>query len=330
MRSMLDNTLRRRLVTIPALFIGLVVITLGLPVILLLAALVDLIRWVLRRTPAMTLRLVGFGWGYLVGEAWAVIALALAGMLPRMSSIDWSYRLQRAWLAWNFNLLRLVFGLHFVAVGESEIPPGPILLLSRHVSMIDTMLPGRYVVGPHRIRLRYVLKRELLMDPALDVGGSRMPNHFIDREGDTDTELAAIRELASTIAADEGVLIYPEGTRYTEDKRVRYTQDLAARGRVGEIASGFRRVLPPRPAGTLALLDASTADVVILAHRGLEGFARVADIWSGGLVGSQIDLRFWRILRSDIPHDRAERLEWLFEVWADIDAWVTGGRVPDG
>ena len=35
------------------------------------------------------------------------------------------------------------------------MPPGPILLLSRHASMIDTMLPARYVVKPHGIKLRY-------------------------------------------------------------------------------------------------------------------------------------------------------------------------------
>jgi 1-acyl-sn-glycerol-3-phosphate acyltransferase len=220
--------------------------------------------------------------------------------------------------------LPIAFGLNFIDEGTSAIPPGPILLLSRHASMIDTMLPSRYVVKPHGIKLRYVLKKELLIDPALDIGGNRLPNYFIDRRGSAQAEMAALRELATGLAADEGVLIYPEGTRYSEEKRVRYSRHWGHQGGpIGEIVAGFRRVLPPKPGGTLALLDASAADVVVLAHRGLEGFARVKDMWSGGLVGTTVELRFWRVPRNAIPSDDDSRLRWLFDLWADVDAWVT-------
>jgi hypothetical protein len=46
--------------------------------------------------------------------------------------------------------------------------------------------------------------------------------------------------------------------------------------------STYQRVVPPRPAG---MLGARPLDVVVIAHRGLEGFAEIRDIWSGGLVG---------------------------------------------
>jgi 1-acyl-sn-glycerol-3-phosphate acyltransferase len=193
--------------------------------------------------------------------------------------------------------------------------------------MIDTMLPGRYVVRPHQIKLHYVLKKELLVDPALDIGGNRLPNYFIDRTGNAATEMAALRDLARSLDLDEGVLIYPEGTRYTEQKRLEYSERWRqGGGALAEIASSYRRVLPPRPGGTLALLDVSTADVVVLAHRGLEGFARVSDIWNGRLVGSEIELCFWRVPRSQIPDGDAERTEWLFRLWADVDAWVVGRK----
>jgi len=91
---------------------------------------------------------------------------------------------------------------------------------------------------------------------------------------------------------------------------------------MGSIAAGYRRVLPPRPGGTLTLLDATEADVVVLAHSGLEGFSSLAEIWSGGLVGSRIDVRFWRVPRSEIPQSREMRTEWLFDLWSEIDAWV--------
>jgi 1-acyl-sn-glycerol-3-phosphate acyltransferase len=329
MGSLLANT-TRRLITISAVYAGLVLFTTLLPILLPIGALVDAARWVNARTPAMALRMGAFAWYYLLGEAWAILALAIVGLLPRHRVIDWNYRAQQVWLDWNFDVLRMSFGLTFIDEGTSAIPPGPILLLSRHASMIDTMLPGRYVVKPHRIKLRYVLKKELLIDPALDIGGNRLPNYFIDRRGSAQAEMAALRELATGLAADEGVLIYPEGTRYSEEKRVRYSRHWVDQGGpIGEIVAGFRRVLPPKPGGTLALLDASVADVVVLAHRGLEGFARVKDMWSGGLVGTTVELRFWRVPRSAIPNDDKSRLRWLFDLWADVDAWVTGSEAAN-
>jgi 1-acyl-sn-glycerol-3-phosphate acyltransferase len=324
---MLRRPFLRRLVTVPSTYVLLGVITVLLPVLLPLAALIDLGRWLANRTPAMSLRMLTFGWLYLVGEGWAIITLAILGLLRETTSTRLTYGAQRAWLDWNFDALRLAFSLDFTVEGGEEVAPGPILLLSRHASMIDTMLPGRYVVRPHQIKLDYVLKKELLVDPALDIGGNRLPNYFIDRTGNAATEMAALRDLARSLDLDEGVLIYPEGTRYTEQKRLEYSERWRqGGGALAEIASSYRRVLPPRPGGTLALLDVSTADVVVLAHRGLEGFARVSDIWNGRLVGSEIELCFWRVPRSQIPDGDAERTEWLFRLWADVDAWVVGRK----
>lgn len=328
---MLDGPFARRLVTIPIVYISLAVLTVLLPFVVPLALVVDLIRYLLGRTPAMAVRIAVFGWFYLLGEAWAIAALAFLGLLPDKRSLAATYRAQRAWLDWNFEALRLCFDLHFRDEGADQVAPGPILLLSRHASMIDTMLPGRYVVKPHGIKLRYVLKKELLIDPALDIGGNRMPNYFLDRSGDARAELAALRDLASSLAEDEGVLIYPEGTRYSDAKRNRYVERWKRRGgRLGDIASGFRRVLPPRPAGTLALLESTAADIVVLAHRGLEGFARVKDLWTGGLVGSTIDIKFWRVPRVDVPEDKESRMEWLFNLWAEVDQWVVTPEAARG
>lgn len=93
--------------------------------------------------------------------------------------------------------------------------------------------------------------------------------------------------------------------------------------------AGFRRVLPPRPGGTLALLDATVADVVVLAHRGLEGLATVRDIWSGSLVNSKISLKLWRVPRAGIPIERSDRVDWLYRLWAEVDTWVAGESAPD-
>ena len=321
---MMNHAWSRRLITIPVVYLAFALVTLLLPLVLIAGAAIDGIRWIASRTPAMALRMAAFGWVYLLGEVWAIPTLAVTGLLPKDRSIAVTYRLQMIWLNWNLNTVRVVFRLRFTADAADEIPPAPILVLSRHASLIDTLLPGRYVTEPFGMRLRYVLKSELLMDPALDIAGNRLPNVFVDRGGDTDREIAAIRDLATTMPDGEGLLIYPEGTRYSEAKRVKFTEKLAQRGgATGEIASTYQRVLPPRPAGTLAMIDARPLDVVVMAHRGLEGFAEIRDIWSGGLVGSAVHVRFWRIPSSEIPADDADRRLWLFTTWSDVDAWVT-------
>jgi 1-acyl-sn-glycerol-3-phosphate acyltransferase len=326
MHLMFDNTLVRRLVTIPMVYVLLVLTTVLSPLLVLAALAVDLVRRLRSGRPFMALRMLAFGWVYLLGEAWALVTMGLVGLFGRQRAVDMTFTLQRAWTGWNFWALRVFFSLDFEVTGSESIPPGPILLLSRHASMIDTMLPAAYVVRPHGIKLKYVLKKELLLDPALDIGGNRLPNYFVDRSSRaSENERNAIRRLATDLKPDEGVLIYPEGTRYSEEKRVRYTDRLKSRpGRMGEVAAMLRRVLPPRPGGTLALLESSTADIVVLMHRGLEGFARAKDIWKGHLVGSKVVAHFLRVARTDIPDSRAERVDWLFDLWAKVDGWVVG------
>jgi 1-acyl-sn-glycerol-3-phosphate acyltransferase len=312
------------MITIPGVVLAFVLVSLGLPLLLATGLLVDLARAAVSRRPAMATRLIAFLWIYLLGQMWALPALAAAAMLGGKRAIDLTFRLQDAWTWWNFDAMRAVFRLSFSVEGSDAIDPPPILLLARHASIVDTLLPAVFVTREHGIRLRYVLKRELLVDPALDVAGNRLPNHFVDRgPAGTEAETAAIRSLAQGMTPAEGVMIYPEGTRYSEEKRLRYTAPLVRKGGViAELASGLERVLPPRPGGTLALLDATTADVVVLAHRGLEGFARVKDIWAGGLVGSRVELRFWRVARVDVPGNRSDRVQWLFRLWNEIDDWV--------
>ena len=328
---MMRHAWSRRLITIPVVYLTFIALTLMLPAVLVAGAGIDAIRWLASRTPAMALRMTAFGWVYLLGEAWAIPTLAVTGLLPKGRSIPLTYRLQMVWLNWNLKTVRFVFRMTFTADGTGEIPPPPILVASRHASLIDTLLPGRYVTQPFGIPLRYVLKKELLVDPALDIAGNRLPNVFVDRGGDTERELQAVRDLATTMPDGEGLLIYPEGTRYSEAKRVKFTDKVARRdGAVGELAAGYQRVLPPRSAGTLAMLDARPLDVVVMAHRGLEGFAEIRNIWSGGLVGADVQIRFWRIPHAEIPHDADDRRVWLFTTWADVDTWVTADGEQSG
>jgi hypothetical protein len=129
------------------------------------------------------------------------------------------------------------------------------------------------------------------------------------------------------------VLIYPEGTRFTEHKRRLALEKLAA-GDPSALAAAerYRHVLPPRLGGPLALLDGHTpADVVFFAHCGLDGFAEIRDLWRGTLVGRTVRARLWRVPRAEIPAEPAARIAWLRDRWAELDAWVgrtAGDRKP--
>jgi len=320
---------RRRLLTIPRSLLLFTLLTLLAPVVAILAAVVDVTRLVFRRRPAMALRLLAFAWVFLAAEAvglvWFFASWVRSGFgrnQERLVASAWP--VQRWWGRTLFSAVCRLFSLHLVVEGDDPTP-GPIVAMFRHVSIVDNLLPLVLLQDRHRLEMRWVIKRELLSLPALDVGGTRLPNHFVARgSGDPRTELRAIRRLASDLGTNEGVMIYPEGTRFTERRRTRALDQLRQRSpELYERAERLRHVLPPRVGGALTLLDMGY-DVVVCAHVGLDGFAKIRNLWSGSLVGRTVRTRFWRISAADVPRSRPERVDWLFTHWEKVDAWIAG------
>ena len=299
-----------------------------LPAIVAVALLYDVVGLLAGRRRFVTIRLVLFGWIYLASEVAGVTALGLVwlgtgGGRARRPLLAATYGIQRWWTWTLFRTIRRLFGLRFEVEGDEVLTPGPILVFMRHASIIDNLLPGVLIARRHGFKLRYVLKRELLSDPALDIAGSRLPNYFVDRRAGGDAEVAAVGELGMNLAPDEGVLIYPEGTRFTPERRRRALARLEGQPELLERARALHSVLPPRPRGPLALLDADPpADVVIAAHSGLDGFSHLSNILEGGLVGGTVRVRFQRFPISDIPAGEADRVAWLYDRWSEVDDWI--------
>jgi hypothetical protein len=128
--------------------------------------------------------------------------------------------LRRWWACGLFRAAARVFALELEVAGDDAAEPGPVVVLVRHASLADTLLPEVVLAGRHGLRRRYVLKRELLFDPCLDVVGQRLRCAFI-RRGSGESERAASAALGRDLGPDEGALIYPEGTRATAEKRAR-------------------------------------------------------------------------------------------------------------
>jgi 1-acyl-sn-glycerol-3-phosphate acyltransferase len=316
----------RRAITVPLLLLVWAFVIAILPFAALVAGVVDAAR----RSRGSGLRALFVFVVYLSCEVIGVVAALLLWFTrvwrDEARHVEQHYRLQRWWAGTIFDTSARLFDLHVVVEGREEVLPGPVLVLMRHVSVADTLLPVSLLGRPLGLRLRHVMKRELLRDPCLDIVGQRLPNAFVRRgSGQASREIDALRTLGRDLGDRDGVLIFPEGTRFSEQARKRALERLRA-GRTPELATRaeqLRHVLPPHLGGVLGLLDENLhADVVIAAHVGFEGTRSLAEFWRGALVGRTIRLRLWREGRAAIPEDTEARIAWLYGWWETIDAWV--------
>lgn len=331
---------RRRALSFPLYTLVGAVALVGAPLWLVIAVLMDGVGGGALRWPRT--RALGFFGLYLVCECLGIVAASCIWLVTaggrvggRARFLGWNGVLQQWWANALFYGSVTLFSMKVHVEGGELGGPGPLLLLVRHSSTADTVLAAALVSGPARMRLRYIIKEELLWDPCLDVVGRRLPNAFVARgSAHRDAELAMISALARGLGPDEGVLIYPEGTRFSPARRDRAVAKLAASTRrsLVPIAEGYRAVLPPKVAGVLALLAAAPdADVVFLEHTGFEGAATFADFWSGALIGRTVSARLRRF-PAPVGSDE-DKATWLFQRWAEVDGWICGvlaaeGRVP--
>jgi 1-acyl-sn-glycerol-3-phosphate acyltransferase len=324
----------RRAITIPLYFAMFAASLVLMPVAVPLAALSDLARG---SRFAAARALLFFTW-YLGCEVAGLVCAFSLWVARRALAWD-----DARWLAWNFRLkcwwarqlvrgARLCFGLRFQVDGREALGRGPYLVFMRHASTADTILTTALLSDPLGLDFRHVIKRELLWDPCLDVAGNRLPNCFVDRDSpDSAREIAGVRRLAEDLAPGHGVLIYPEGTRFTLEKRARILTKLASGGHadLAARARALRHVLPPRLGGPLALLDfAPPADVVLCAHVGFDGIQSFREFLSGNLVGRLIHVSYRIVPGADVPPDRDARIDWLFEQWERVDEWVAAHQKP--
>jgi 1-acyl-sn-glycerol-3-phosphate acyltransferase len=233
--------------------------------------------------------------------------------------------LQRRWTEALFRGLVTLFGMKVRIEGQECAARSPFLLFVRHSSTADTLIAATAVANPFRVLLKYVVKRELLWDPCLDVVGRRLPNAFVDRSGNRGkAEIEAVAGLADGLGEGQAVLIYPEGTRFSRKKREAAVAKLTQEGppHLARIAAGYQNVLPPKLGGALRLLErAPGIDVVFLEQTGFEGAVSLASFWRGALIGRVVELRLRRVAASTIPE--TGRDVWLFEQWRETDRWIS-------
>jgi 1-acyl-sn-glycerol-3-phosphate acyltransferase len=289
-----------------------------------------------------SLRLTCFALIWFVAETAALFMLLVlwiaSGFGGRMRTGPFQNR-NYAVVRWFLDLLydgaEKTYGLR-VEVDEPELTPEervarlarPVIVLSRHAGPGDSFLLVRHLLTVYKRRPRVVMKASLQLDPSLDVVGNRLPNVFI-RGSQTGESIFTdqIERLARGLDQTGALVIFPEGGNWTPGRwRRGIRADLADRAR------DMPNLLPPRPGGTIAAITACPeADVIFVAHAGLDSIISVGDVWRNFPIDQVIRAKWWRVPFDEVPRsaDHEVQVQWLYAWWERIDTWITENR-PGG
>ncbi len=192
---------------------------------------------------------------------YALIAMATFPFGPKTR-----HRIIRGWphlMAW---VVKHVLGIPYRLVGAENIPAGPAIVMSKHMSAWETIMLQD--IFPPMV---FVMKREIHKLPFFGWGIAQMPMIAIDRAAGKDALAQVVEQGTDRLGHGFWVTIFPEGTRVAPGSRKRYK------------------------AGGAVLAARTGAPVVPVAHNAGEFWARNAFLKRPGEVvvsiGPAIDTR---------------------------------------
>lgn len=319
----------RRMVIVPGFVIVALVALAALPLWLLVAAFVS--RFVPGRW-----RLLRVAWFLFVYVWWEVVTLVAAAALwigsgfgRRLRAPAWQerhYRLAGWWLRRVMRSARRTFRLDIEwDEGGTERSERAALVFSRHAGPGDSFILVDAILNGAGRRPRIVLKDTLQLDPCVDVLLNRVPTRFVPTTSRAGAETVdAIGELASTMSPTDALVLFPEGGNFTPKRHARAVAKLTEIGRddLSDRAARMRYVLPPKPTGALTAIEhAPLADIVFVAHVGLDELSTLRDLWRGIPLDRHVSARLWRVPAEEIPPPE-QREAWLYDHWQVLDDWI--------
>ncbi|MDX6433600.1 MAG: hypothetical protein QOE54_5966 [Streptosporangiaceae bacterium] len=337
---MLPPPIIRRLVFTPLLFALTLAIAVAFPPVYAVAALMSLAGG--GRYRAVRLLWFTLAWGTLETSAvlaclWPWLISGFRGRVRAERYWDRHYEIIRRYTAGLHQAAERHLGLRIEIDGSwltaddaSERPARPVIILSRHAGPGDALLLVHHLLTDYGRRPRVVMKALLQLDPCIDITANRLPNVFVHTAGDGMTE--EIQRLAGGLGPADALVIFPEGGNFTPDRRRRAIRRLVRLHRHREAIRAGRmpNVMPPRPGGTLAAIDAAPeADVIFVAHSGLEHLRSVRDIWRHLPLRHVVHAHWWRVTAEEVPGERAAQVEWLYAQWERVDAWIGAQQAED-
>ncbi|QKG24218.1 phospholipid/glycerol acyltransferase [Actinomadura verrucosospora] len=310
----------RRLVCTPVLFILTLLVLLLFPVVWLFGV-------VFGRERKRAVRFLWFALAWGTRESVAVAECGWLWCTGRGHDLR-HYDVIRRYVAGLYAVAERRLGLRVEDEGswDGAGEDRPLIVLSRHAGPGDALILVHHLLSGYGRRPRVVMKAELQLDPCIDIAAGRTPNVFVKHGGAAER----IGRLAEGLGPRDALLIFPEGGNFSPERRRRAIRRLARHRRRREAvrAERMRHLMPPRPGGVLAAIDAAPgADVVFVAHVGLDQMASVGDIWRRVPLTEPVRARWWRIPTEDVPQGREARINWLYAQWERADAWISANRI---
>jgi 1-acyl-sn-glycerol-3-phosphate acyltransferase len=343
----------RRLVFVPLVMVIAAALTvLAPPLALFSAAFAAIKKSQTGRAHRMrTLRVVCFALAWFLGETAALtvsgclwIVSGFGGRLDTEPYRSRNYAVMRWLLDLIYRAAERTCGLSVHVAG----PPGepqdaasrPIIVLSRHAGPGDSLLVVHHLLTACGRRPRLVMKAALQLDPSLDVLANRLPNAFVQHHRRTRSSTGPrhhteqIRRLATGLDEQSALVIFPEGANWTPLRWRRGIARLRRRGLpdLAERAAAMPNVLPPRTTGALVALAACpAADVIFVAHAGLDTLVSVRDVWQSLSADVTVCARWWRVPADEVPRTAGQQaqVDWLYDWWRRIDAWISDQHARD-
>jgi 1-acyl-sn-glycerol-3-phosphate acyltransferase len=134
---------------------------------------------------------------------WLLVAVPTA-VMPRRAVLA----VAKTWGRYNLWLLRIICGIDVEWRGREKIPPGPLLVASKHQSLWETFALLHLFDDPI-----FILKRELMWIPVFGWLMAKAGMIPIDRSAGKDALPTMTAALHAALAAGRQVIIFPEGTR---------------------------------------------------------------------------------------------------------------------
>jgi 1-acyl-sn-glycerol-3-phosphate acyltransferase len=342
---MLPPTLVRRLALVPLVVVIAACLVALTPLVALASWASALVRrWTGHGHRSRPLRVAWLALTWSVGEMAALTVLVclwiVSGFGGRLDTEPYRarhYAVMQQFLNQIYRAAERACGLRVEVAGppdEALADDRPVIVLSRHAGPGDSLLVVHHLLTVCGRQPRVVMKATLQLDPSLDVVANRVPNAFLHRRpsgvriGDRQ-QVEQIRRLAAGLDKRDALLIFPEGGNWTPLRWRKAIERLRRQGQaeLARRATAMPNLLPPRTGGAFAAIGACpSADVIFVAHTGLDKLVSVRDVWQSLRTDVTVHARWWRVPSAEVPRgaDHETQVAWLFDWWERLDGWITG------
>jgi 1-acyl-sn-glycerol-3-phosphate acyltransferase len=140
-------------------------------------------------------------------------------LLLLWAPLSWRTTVVRVWRYGFMAVVTYVLGIRYRIKGAENIPPEPVVVLSKHQSAWETVAL-QDVFAPRW--LSFVLKHELLLIPFLGWAFAVLPMIAINRAAGRDALAQVVDKGGRRLREGHSIVIFPEGTRVAPGQKRRY------------------------------------------------------------------------------------------------------------